>query len=322
MAVVKPLFINSDNNLQEMTDAQVLLHKQKAIYQYSLDPSALLTVVSNSGANMAAITDTRLKSGVSVVSVSADPSASTSAPSATTDVSFDKINFAYDTSSGQTEDSDNRAFPIYRNSDGDIRAMSLSDMKDTFLHPAIDLMVVADASADDSNVAGTYRIHTASSLTDFTEVSGANTAIFTDTTSTGFAAGSIGTAGSTQTGSSSSVQSFFLLRRNGTDVDTNSIKLAQINSDGDIQEYSDGGTELLGNWLKFTAGQSGDGYKITYAIGASVSGTQRGSAITNKQLGSTVTSTTLVDANDYRAQQFPSGSATVTNTYLFKINKA
>ena len=322
MAVVKPLFINSDNNLQEMTDAQVLLHKQKAIYQYSLDPSALLTVVSNSGANMAAITDTRLKSGVSVVSVSADPSASTSAPSATTDVSFDKINFAYDTSSGQTEDSDNRAFPIYRNSDGDIRAMSLSDMKDTFLHPAIDLMVVADASADDSNVAGTYRIHTASSLTDFTEVSGADTAIFTDTTSTGFAAGSIGTAGTTQTGSSSSVQSFFLLRRNGTDVDTNSIKLAQINSDGDIQEYSDGGTELLGNWLKFTAGQSGDGYKITYAIGASVSGTQRGSSILNKQLGSTVTSTTLVNADDYRAQQFPSGSATTTNTYLFKINKA
>ena len=322
MAVVKPLFINSDNNLQEMTDAQVLLHKQKAIYQYSLDPSALLTVVSNSGANMAAITDTRLQSGVSVVSVSADPSGSAGAPSATTDVSFDKINFAYDTSSGQTEDSDNRAFPIYRNSDGDIRAMSLDDMKDTFLHPAIDLMVVADASADDSNVAGTYRIHTASSLTDFTEVSGANTAIFTDTTSTGFAAGSIGTAGSTQTGSSSSVQSFFLLRRNGTDVDTNSIKLAQINSDGDIQEYSDGGTELLGNWLKFTAGQSGDGYKITYAIGASVSGTQRGSSILNKQLGSTVTSTTLVNADDYRAQQFPSGSATTTNTYLFKINKA
>jgi hypothetical protein len=322
MAVVKPLFINSDNNLQEMTDAQVLLHRQKAIYQYSLDPSALLTVVSNSGANMAAITDTRLKSGVSVVSVSADPSASTSAPSATTDVSFDKINFAYDTSSGQTEDNDNRAFPIYRNSDGDIRAMSLSDMKDTFLHPAIDLMVVADASADDSNVAGTYRIHTASSLTDFTEVSGANTAIFTDTTSTGFAAGSIGTAGTTQTGSSSTVQNFFLMRRNGTDVDTNSIKLAQINSDGNIQEYSDGGSTLLGNWLKFTAGQSGDGYKITYAIGASVSGTQRGSSILNKQLGSTVTSTTLVDANDYRAQQFPSGSATTTNTYLFKINKA
>ena len=322
MAVVKPLFINSDNNLQEMTDAQVLLHRQKAIYQYSLDPSALLTVVSNSGANMAAITDTRLKSGVSVVSVSADPSASTSAPSATTDVSFDKINFAYDTNNDQDNDTDGRSFPVYADNEGNIRAMSLSDMKDTFLHPAIDLMVVADTNNDDPNVAGTYRIHTVSSLTDFTEVSGANTAIFTDTTSTGFAAGSIGTAGTTQTGSSSTVQNFFLMRRNGTDVDTSSIKLAQINSDGNIQEYSDGGTELLGNWLKFTAGQSGDGYKITYAIGASVSGTQRGSSILNKQLGSTVTSTTLVNTNDYRAQQFPSGSATTTNTYLFKINKA
>ena len=322
MAVVKPLFINSDNNLQEMTDAQVLLHRQKAIYQYSLDPSALLTVVSNSGANMAAITDTRLKSGVSVGSESTDPSASTSAPSATTDVSFDKINFAYDTNNDQDNDTDGRSFPVYADNEGNIRAMSLSDMKDTFLHPAIDLMVVADTNNDDPNVAGTYRIHTVSSLTDFTEVSGANTAIFTDTTSTGFAAGSIGTAGTTQTGSSSSVQSFFLLRRNGTDVDTNSIKLAQINSDGNIQEYSDGGTELLGNWLKYTAAQSADGYKITYAIGASVSGTQRGSSILNKQLGSTVTSTTLVNTNDYRAQQFPSGSATTTNTYLFKINKA
>ena len=270
MTIRYPLYVDN-GNLRAMTDADLVQWRKKAIYQYSLDPSALLTVVSNSGANMAAITDTRLQSGASVVSVSADPSASTSAPSATTDVSFDKINFAYDTSSGQTEDSDNRAFPIYRNSDGDIRAMSLDDMKDTFLHPAIDLMVVADASADDSNVAGTYRIHTASSLTDFTEVSGAGTAIFTDTTSTGFAAGSIGTAGTTQTGSSSTVQNFFLMRRNGTDVDTSSIKLAQINSDGNIQEYSDGGTELLGNWLKFTAGQSGDGYKITYAIGESVS---------------------------------------------------
>ena len=321
MTIRYPLYVDN-GNLRAMTDAHLVQWRKKAIYQYSLDPSALLTVVSNSGANMAAITDTRLKSGVSVVSVSADPSASTSAPSATTDVSFDKINFAYDTSSGQTEDSDNRAFPIYRNSDGDIRAMSLDDMKDTFLHPAIDLMVVADTDNDDPNVAGTYRIHTVSSLTGFTEVSGAGTAIFTDTTSTGFAAGSIGTAGTTQEGSSSTVQNFFLLRRNGTDVTPDHSPI-YITDSGNLQTFSIGAAgTLLGNWLKYTAAQSADGYKITYAIGASVSGTQRGSAITNKQLGSTVTSTTLVDANDYRAQQFPSGSATVTNTYLFKINKA
>ena len=68
MTVRKPLFINSDGDLQEMTDAQVVLHQQKAIYQYSLDPSALLTVVSNGGINMASITDTRLSTGEAAVS--------------------------------------------------------------------------------------------------------------------------------------------------------------------------------------------------------------------------------------------------------------
>ena len=321
MTIRYPLYVDN-GNLRAMTDDHLVQWRKKAIYQYSLDPSALLTVVSNSGANMDAITDTRLRSGASVVSVSADPSASTSAPSLTVDVSFDKINFAYDTDNDQDNDIDGRSFPVYADNEGNIRAMSLSDMKDTFLHPAIDLMVVADASADDSNVAGTYRIHTASSLTDFTEVSGAGTAIFTDTTSTGFAAGSIGTAGTTQEGSSSTVQNFFLLRRNGTDVTPDHSPI-YITDSGNLQTFSIGAAgTLLGNWLKYTAAQSADGYKITYAIGASVSGTQRGSSILNKQLGSTVTSTTLVNTNDYRAQQFPSGSATTTNTYLFKINKA
>ena len=112
------------------------------------------------------------------------------------------------------------------------------------------------------------------------------------------------------------------MRRNGTDVTPDHSPI-YITDSGNLQTFSIGAAgTLLGNWLKYTAAQSADGYKITYAIGASVSGTQRGSAITNKQLGSTVTSTTLVNINDYRAQQFPSGSATVTNTYLFKINKA
>ena len=217
-------------------------------------------------------------------------------------------------------------FPVFRNSNGDIQAMTLADFQDTILHPAINLMVVADSSADDSNVAGTYRIHTASSLTNFTEVSGSATPIFTDTTSTGFAASSIPDAPGIQTGSASTVQDFFLMRRNGTDIDTSSFGLVGINSNGDIQEYADHGATLLGNWLKRTAAASADGFKITYAIGASVSGTQRGSAITNNQLSGSVTSTTSVSGTDtyttYRAQIFPSGSATVVNTFLFKINKA
>ena len=243
MTVRKPLFINSDGDLQEMTDAQVVLHQQKAIYQYSLAPSALLTVVANSGSNMAAITDTRLTTGESAVSAgdgspgvsAADfPTGSAGALGNTVDVVFDKINFAYQTTfagllgvgpggSNARDDRDRTGFPVFRNSNGDIQAMTLADFKDTFLHPAIDLMVVAGSSADDSDVAGTYRIHTASSLSHFTEVSGSATPIFTDTTSTGFAASSIPDKPGRQTGSASTVQDFFLMRRDGTDVDTSSF---------------------------------------------------------------------------------------------------
>ena len=93
-----------------------------------------------------------------------------------------------------------------------------------------------------------------------------------------------------------------------------------------FKTYEDHGATLLGNWLKHTAAQSTDGFKITYAIGESVSGTQRGSAITNNQLSGSVTSTTSVTGTDtyttYRAQIFPAGSPAVVNTFLFKINKA
>ncbi len=431
MAVRKPLFINSDNNLQEMTDAHILLWQQKAIYQYSLNPSAKLEVVSNSGANMAAITDTRLTSGAAATNVTTYPSAAE--PSVTIDVSYDRIDFQYNTTVGQTEDTDNRAFPIYRNSNNDIQAMTLEDLKDTFLHPAIDLMVAADTSANDPNVAGTYRIHTSTTLKNFTAVSGASASlvieaggtdgaganagdnlitepddshnlstepnvlpIFTDTTSI-FSESDIGTAGTTQDGVANTVLNYYLMRRNGTDInglvdgestflviedfgtdgqgtnagdniidelDSDDILMENeivsvvhplsINSDGNIQEYFEseftfivnednsgehiidetdsdnmlmeneitGFDSLLGNWLRFTAGQSGDGYKITYAIGTSVSGTQRGTSIINKQLGNSEIASSFVNTDDYRAQRFPAGTATTTNTYLFKINKA
>ena len=328
MTIRYPLYID-DGNLRAMTEAHLVQWRKKAIYEYSLDPSALLTVVSNSGANMATITDTRLISGTagtSTSSYSGAISAAGNVSATATPVSFDKINFAYDTDNDQDNDTDGRSFPVYADNEGNIRAMSLSDMQDTFLHPAIDLMVVADGSADDSNVAGTYRIDTAdsssTSLSGFTEVSGANTAIFTDTTSTGFSAASIGTSGTTQTGSASTVQNYYLYRRDGTDVTPDHNPIYITDSDN-LQSFSIGAAAtLLGNWLKYTAAQSADGYKITYAIGASVSGTQRGSSMVNTQLASVVTSTLLVGVDDYRAQKFPSGTGSTINTYLFKINKA
>ena len=61
-----------------------------------------------------------------------------------------------------------------------------------------------------------------------------------------------------------------------------------------------------------------DGFKITYAIGESVSGTQRGSAITNLTLTTSNTTTSTVAGSDiYRAQMFPSGHGNNTKHIFY-----
>ena len=58
MAVVKPLYVVS-GNLQEMDTTKVDELIARAVYQYSLSPSVVLSVVS-SGGNLGTISDTRV----------------------------------------------------------------------------------------------------------------------------------------------------------------------------------------------------------------------------------------------------------------------
>ena len=69
-----------------------------------------------------------------------------------------------------------KLWPAYYNSSGHIQAMSLQDVKDTFLHPAIDLLTSASTSTQQ---AGTYTLATSTSLAGSTLVS--STPIFVDT---------------------------------------------------------------------------------------------------------------------------------------------
>ena len=56
--------------------------------------------------------------------------------------------------------------------------MNLTDVKDTFLHPAIDLLTAGTTTAQQ---AGTYHINTSSNVTGSTEVSASATAVYADT---------------------------------------------------------------------------------------------------------------------------------------------
>jgi len=308
MAVRTPLYNNS-GNLQQMTTAMVTQIVQQTIYQYSTDPSVALSVVS-SGGSLTGLSDTRLQAGAQSTSVSSAPSEGTTAEPSTVTVSYDKIT---STSTGGSATSDTgKTFPVYLDSLNNIQAMTHQDMLDTFIHPAIDLMTSGSTGTDQ---AGTYQISTSASLSGNTAVSG--TPVFVDTrANTGaYTSNSIPETLDQPT----TINSYYLQRINGTD---NSYTLPMIIDSSNHLQVSPEVTfeTLLKNMVKYSA-VNDTGYTISYSINGS--GNNRGSGMVDTRLdGSGNYQTRFVNANDYRAQEFPNGSPQTINTYFLKINKS
>ena len=311
MAVRSPLYNNS-GNMQEMTTTMVNEVVDQIVYQYSLNPSVALSVVG-SGGSLSAINDTRLQAGASSSSASSFPSEATTAEPSTVTVSYDRVTLT-NASFTPTADS-GKIWPVYYTSGGNIQSMNLQDIKDTFLHPAIDLLSAASTTTQQ---AGTYTISTSSSLAGATLVSA--TPIFLDTRADTslYTAGGIGETLDQPT----TITSYYLHQINGSDTSYTIPFFA--NASNNIQEFT--GTtfqSLLQEWIRYTAASSTDGYNITYSIGTSGSGNTRGTAIANTILnGSGNYQTRFVNANDYRAQEFPNGTPTTANTYNLYINKS
>jgi YD repeat-containing protein len=82
--------------------------------------------------------DTRLQAGAASTSTTAFPSEATTAEPSVVTVSYDKITETRATVTPTTDTG--KTWPVYYNSSGQIQSMNLQDVKDTFLHPAIDLL--------------------------------------------------------------------------------------------------------------------------------------------------------------------------------------
>ena len=313
MAVRSPLYYNS-GNLQEMTSTMVNEVIDQIVYQYSLNPSVVLSVVGTGG-NLDAITDTRLQAGASSSSVSAFPSEATTAEPSVVTVTYDKIS---ETRATITPTSDTgKTWPVYYTSGGAIQSMNLQDVKDTFLHPAIDLL---QTSTTTTQQAGTYHINTATSVAGSTEVSGSNTAVFSNTEANTalYTAGGIGeTLDQPQT-----LTNFYLQQVTGSDTSYTLPLL--LDASNNLQIYPEATFEsLMQEWVRYTAASSTDGYSLSYNIGTSGSGNTRGTGMADTRLnGSGNYQTRFVNADDYRAQEFPNGTSTTINTYYLRINKS
>ena len=308
MAVRTPLY-NDSGNIKQMTSAMVDEIVDQVVYQYSLNPGVSLSVVS-SGGSVGTISDTRLQAGAHSTSATGTPSEGTTAEPSTVTVNYSKID---QTDATHTPTADTgKLWPIYYNSSNQIQAMSITDVKDTFLHPAIDLLVSGSTGTQQG---GTYQISTSTSVSGSTLVS--STAVFQDTR----ANTSLYTAGGIPEtlDQPTTITSYYLHKITGSD--TSYTLPFFINADNNIQIFAEATFEsLLQEWIRHTAAASTDGYRLSYSY---TTGNNRGTGMTDTKLdGSGNYQTRFVNANDYRAQEFPNGTAQTQNTYYLKINKS
>ena len=241
MAVRTPL-INDSGNIKEMSSTQVDEIVDQVVYQYSLNPGVTLSVVG-SGGNLSSISDTRLQAGAASTSATAFPSEATTAEPSTVTVNYQRLNSA-NASLTPTADT-GTTWPVYYNSTGDVQSMSLQDVKDTFLHPAIDLLT---AGTTTTQQAGTYTISTSTTLAGATNVSA--TPIYSDTRAdtSAYTAGGIGETLDQPT----TITNYYLHRIDGSN--TSYTLPFFINSGNNLQEYNATTFQtLLQEWIRYTA---------------------------------------------------------------------
>ena len=312
MAVRAPLYLDGSNDLVEMTSAEVDAWEQSMCYLYGASPSVTLSQVGSSG-TLGTINDTRMQAGAQSTSATSTPSEGTTAEPSVVTVGNAKISEAR-ASVSPTADS-GTTFPVYYTG-SDVQAMTLQDVKDTFLYPAIDRLVSGTESND---TAGTYTITTSSSAaTGYTNVS--TTPVFIDTrANTGaYTAGGIPETLDQPT----TITNYYLHRRNAVDPVWANLKTPlYINGDNDLQQFAEGTFDtLFQNWMREIASEDTSGtYRISYSFS---SGTNRGTGMADTRLnGSGNYQTRFVGLDDYRAQEFPNGSAATIATHYLKITK-
>lgn len=307
MAVRTPVKLDGSGNIVAMSAGDILNIINEAVRQYAASPSVDLSVVV-SGGSLGSLSDTRYQAGASASGAAAFPlEAATAEPSQIT-VNYTKVDAVTESLTAPI-DTNNRLYPLYLTATNQLQAMSLTDFYDTFISPAIDLLVTAGQTTAQ---AGTYTIHTATTLSGATLVSA--TPIFTDTVAN--------TAAYTSGGIPEvqdqplTVTNYYLFIINAASVGTIPAPV-YIRSDGHIQEFSAATLgQRLQDAIRYYATQAGS--KITYSIGTSALNS-RGSGIVNTDhTGVTGTyAQRMINTNDYRAQEFPNGTlATISTNYL------
>ena len=322
MAVRRPLKRNGISGLIEMTAADVGTLVQYAVFKYGQNPAVLLNVQASG--NLGNISDTRKEAGAASSQTGGAwpaaqtyPSEATTAEPGTVTVQWNKVQQSYMSPLDPTLSTNLN--PCYYDPVTGITEMTAQDMADTFVNPAIDIVTANTVSA---NTAGTYFVSANASETDCTtkgivfKDTRANTALYS-------AGGIPETLDQPQ-----DIQTYYLHVRNNTTTNPEPlypgarplrIYYNGSNAEG-VQEIPQYGTYSLATlflyymqWYTVNV----PGYVISYNW--SGSGNSRGSMTDTILNGSGNYQQYQANANDYRAQEFPNGSAVTAQTHTLKI---
>ena len=310
MAVRRPMYWDTvSGSMKEMTSSQLNQIIAQVSYQYSQNPSVTLSVVA-SGGSLGTLSDTRTQAGAYSTSTTAYPSEATTAEPSTVTVNYSKIDETVASVSAPTP-ATGKTLPLYWTGSG-LQVMTEEDFYNTIIEPAIDNLV---SSSTTTAQGGTYQIYTATSLSGNTLTSG--TAVFSDTRAdtAAYTAGSIPETLDQPT----TLTNFYLFSIDGS-ASSFTSPLSLRTSDNHLQTYTESDfNTMLQNYVRYAAANRTN-YKIRYSYST---GNNRGSGMTDTKLdGSGNYQKRFVNADDYRAQEFPNGTAQTINTYYLKIGKS
>ena len=304
MVARTPLKLDGSNNLIEMSTTDINNIKSQVRYLYGTDPSVDLSYVS-SGGSLGSISDTRLQAGASTTDVTNFDTEAETPDVSTVTIDIARISQANEDTT-ETADTNNIAFPIW-NDNGNVKSMTLTEFYETFIYDSITTL------SNGSDQPGTYRIHSANSLSGHTLIS--TNPVYSDTRANPdlYTAANIPEAQDQPT----TITNYYLFRTNSGSAVSYSKPVFIRNADNNLQEYSTANFDaIMKNCIRHVASKV-TGKRIRYRLNGA--GNTSGTGMANTILVNSTYQQEEAGIDDYRTQEFPSGTEITTNTHYLKI---
>ena len=330
MAVRTPVYYDG-TNIREVTSDDITNIKKRCVYLWGASRSVNLSYVS-SGGSLQRMLDTRDRASAVSQNASSFPNpGSIDEQGAETQYQCIDQSTA-DGSPSDPGDANNRKYPLYLDGTS-LRAMTKQDMLDTFIGPAIDILVQS------GNRDGIYTIHDEDTLTNHTRIGSTSEPVFINQEFNkafhGLNAGDEQTLNIINGGAArdnpTTITEYFLFRanqgvyNNGVEPTFN-IPLF-LRTDNDMQSYTQASIDTILSDLLDWAASSQTGYRIRYEISGtgndplSASGQSKGEAMIDTTLNGSAVVNDQDGADLYYAQRFPAGSSEIETTYVLRVRK-